>query len=84
VTNDGIKTRIGAFLARAFPDRALGMDEDIFALGFGNSLFAMQLVDFVEREFGVGLDESDLDIDNFRSIDAIARLVAGKTPELAR
>lgn len=54
-------------------------DEDIFALGFVNSLFAMQLVLFVENEFGLVVENEDLDIDNFRTVSAIARLIERKT-----
>jgi methoxymalonate biosynthesis acyl carrier protein len=53
-------------------------DDDIFSMGFVNSLFAMQLVLFVEREFGISIDNDDLAIDNFKTIDAITRLVEHK------
>jgi len=53
-------------------------DEDIFSLGFVNSLLAMQLVAFVEKEFGVAVGDEDLDLDNFRTINSIAALVARK------
>jgi acyl carrier protein len=39
----------------------------------------MQLVLFVEHEFGISIDNEDLDINNFRTIDAIAHLVERKT-----
>ena len=35
----------------------------------------MQLVLFVEKEFGIAIENEDLDIDNFRSIQAITELV---------
>ena len=38
----------------------------------------MQLVAFVEKEFGVAVGDEDLDLDNFRTINAIAALVARK------
>lgn len=77
ITN-GIKRELTDFFARAFPDRPLGDDEDIFALGFGNSLFAMQMVEFVETAFSIVIDGEDLDIDNFRTINAIVRLIEQK------
>ncbi|GJD51398.1 hypothetical protein OPKNFCMD_4152 [Methylobacterium crusticola] len=67
-----------AFLSRSFEGRAIGADDDIFEAGFGNSLFAMQLVAFVERTFGIEIDGEDLDIDNFRSVTRVAALVARK------
>jgi len=53
-------------------------DEDIFALGFGNSLFAMQLVDFLEREYGIEIDSEDLELKNFQTVRAIGDLVNRK------
>jgi acyl carrier protein len=79
---DAVKTQTQAFLARFFQNQTIQDDEDIFALGFVNSLFAMQLVLFVEREFGIAVENEDLDIDNFRSINAIVRLVERKTAPL--
>ena len=70
--------KIKEFLSRFFKNHDLQPDEDIFALGFVNSLLAMQLVAFVEKEFGVQVGDEDLDLDNFRSITAISSLVARK------
>jgi methoxymalonate biosynthesis acyl carrier protein len=70
--------KIKEFLSRFFKNHDLQPNEDIFALGFVNSLLAMQLVAFVEKEFGVTVGDEDLDLDNFRTIDAIANLVARK------
>ena len=66
------------FLSRYFKNHDLKPDEDIFALGFVNSLLAMQLVAFVEKEFGIRVEDEDLDLDNFRTIQAISNLVARK------
>jgi acyl carrier protein len=73
-----IKTKIRQFLARFFQDLELADDQDIFALGFINSLFAMQLVLFVESEFGFKVEDSDLDIENFRTLNALASLIERK------
>jgi len=43
-----------------------------------NSMFAMQLVQFVESTFGIAVENDDLELDNFRSIDALAALVERK------
>ena len=76
---DETQLKIKEFLSRFFKNHDLKADEDIFALGFVNSLLAMQLVAFVEKEFGVRVEDEDLDLDNFRSIHAISRLVAKKS-----
>ena len=75
-----IQSKLHAFIAQFFTSVELQDDEDIFALGFINSLFAMQLVLFVENEYGITVESEDLDIANFRSINAIAQLVERKLP----
>lgn len=74
-----IKARIKTFLSQFFGNQELKNDEDIFALGFVNSMFAMQLVLFIEQEFQIAIEDEDLDFDNFRTINAIAHLVDHKT-----
>jgi methoxymalonate biosynthesis acyl carrier protein len=74
----GLTSRIAAFISRSFEGRMVAPDDDIFALGFANSLFAMQLVAFVEKEFRIDIDSEDLEMDNFRSVDAISALVERK------
>ena len=76
---DETQVRIKQFLSRFFKSHDLQLDEDIFALGFVSSLLAMQLVAFVEKEFGIQVEDSDLDLANFRSIRAISDLVARKS-----
>lgn len=78
ITTDEIKAKTKVFMAKFFQHQDLKDDDDIFALGFVNSLFAMQLVMFVEKEFNMTVEDDDLNIDNFRSLNAIARLVASK------
>jgi len=75
---DQTQTKIKEFLSRFFKNQDLKPEEDIFALGFVNSLLAMQLVAFVEKEFGIHVGDEDLDLDNFRSIQAISNLVTRK------
>lgn len=75
---DNRKEKVKEFLSRFFRNHDLADDEDIFSTGFVNSLLAMQLVMFVEKEFNVTVENDDLDLDNFRSINAIADLIQRK------
>ena len=75
---DQAQIKIKEFLSRFFKNHDLQPEEDIFALGFVNSLLAMQLVAFVEKEFSIRVEDEDLDLDNFRTIQAISNLVARK------
>ncbi|HVH45119.1 MAG TPA: phosphopantetheine-binding protein [Labilithrix sp.] len=77
---EAIETKIGAYLARFFPGHTLGAQEDIFSLGFVNSMFALQLVNFLEHEFEIEIENEDLELDNFRSIDAMRGFVERKRP----
>jgi methoxymalonate biosynthesis acyl carrier protein len=73
------KAKIRLFLSRYLRNHELKDEEDIFALGFVNSLFAMQLVMFVENQFNVMIVDDDLELENFRSVGAIADLVRRKS-----
>ncbi len=73
------KDKIKEFLARFLRNHELKGDEDIFALGFVNSLLAIQLVSFVEKEFGITVEDEDLDLDNFRTVDNIDGLIERKS-----
>jgi acyl carrier protein len=44
-----------------------------------NSLFAVQLMNFIEKKFAIEMDVDDLDIENFKSLNATASFVARKT-----
>jgi acyl carrier protein len=72
------KERIRDFLSRFVRNQQLSDDDDIFASGFVNSMMAMQLVMFVEKEFSFTVEDEDLEMSNFRSVNAIASLVERK------
>ncbi|MDR1057721.1 MAG: phosphopantetheine-binding protein [Coxiellaceae bacterium] len=66
------------FLQRYIGDRDLGLDEDIFSSGLVNSLFSMQLVLFIEKEFQFKIENKDLDLKNFRTLNSIADFILSK------
>lgn len=78
MTSDSTRQRIKDFLAHRLSGREIGDDVDVFETGYVNSLFAVQLVAFVEKEFELTLGPDDLEFDNFRTVAAIARLVKSK------
>jgi methoxymalonate biosynthesis acyl carrier protein len=67
--------RIVAFVTNRFPQAEITDTEDIFSLGYINSLFAMELVMFIEKEFTVTVPNDQLRIDNFRTAKAMTELV---------
>ena len=75
---DDNKTRIRGFLSRFFRTDALSDNDDIFASGHVNSLLAVQLIAWLEKDFSMDIGDEDLEISNFNSIDAIDALVLRK------
>ena len=73
------KEKLRAFLARHTGGRTIADDDQIFAAGFVNSMFAMQLVLFLEKNFKITVANEDLELKNFQSINAMAELVERKT-----
>ncbi len=69
-----IEQRIGAFL-EVKTKVTWEREVDLFASGAVSSLFAMELVVFVEGEFGVTVEGADLALDNFRTLRSMSALV---------
>ncbi|MBL0030301.1 MAG: hypothetical protein IPO95_15055 [Rhodanobacteraceae bacterium] len=76
--SDPVRASTRAFLARFFKGHSVRDDENFFELGYVNSLLALQLVAFCEKEFGIEVEDADLNIGNFTTIDNIAAFVANK------
>ena len=60
------------------------LHKHVFALGFINSLFAMELVLFIERTFELQIPNEELTLDNFCTIAAMAGLVGRQLAGTAR
>ena len=60
--------QVRQFLGQFVGDSNMGPDVDLVAAGLVNSLLAMQLVLFVEKEFGIQVANEDLDYENFKSL----------------
>jgi len=72
------KIKIRAFLHRFFRNHQFEDHDDIFALGFVNSLFAMQLVMFLEKEFAIHIQSEDMELDNFRTVNRMVQFIQDK------
>lgn len=81
---DDTKIKIEQFLSKFFRRQIPDENEDIFSLGFVNSLFAMQLIMFIEKEFNIIVDNRDMNLDNFRTINAMIGFIDGKKQEMAK
>jgi methoxymalonate biosynthesis acyl carrier protein len=72
---DTVSDEILGFITSRFPQSEIGEGEDIFSLGYINSLFAMELVMFIEKSFGLTVPNEELRIDNFRTARSMSDLV---------
>jgi acyl carrier protein len=73
-----IRASLRLFLSKYIRASDFADSQNIFASGYVNSLFAMQLVLHVEGAFGITVENEDMDIANFSSVDALARFVGHK------
>ncbi len=70
---------IMGFLEKYFDVSKVNKDDNIFELGFVNSLFAMQMVSFIENEFDFEISNDELNLDNFKSINSILAFINSKS-----
>jgi acyl carrier protein len=68
-----IREFLGKYIRQSFEDH-----DHLFERGLVNSLFAMQLVTHLEKAYQIEVDNEDLEIDNFKSVNAICSFIATK------
>ncbi len=73
-----VKELLREFLAEASGIPDINDDTELFSTGIVNSLFAIQLMMYIEKTFNIPIAMDDLDFDNFSSINAIANFVESK------
>ena len=75
---NGIKATVKRFLSSSTNITNLDDDENLFESGIVNSLFAVQLMTFVEKTFAIEVEMDDLDIQNFKSLNATTAFIQKK------
>lgn len=73
-----ITEKVTEFLTSALR-RPIDPDDDYFEQGLADSLFALELVTFVESKFAITVEVEDLDLDSFRTANRITDFVRRKT-----
>ena len=73
-----VKRLIREFIAESINLGNASDDENLFETGIVNSLFAIQLMTFIEKTFQIEIGTEDLDIENFKSISAAAQFILKK------
>lgn len=73
-----VRETVTKFLLGAINISNLKGDDHIFESGVVNSLFAVELMTFLEKSFAIEIGMDDLDMENFKSINATAAFVMAK------
>lgn len=86
MNKDQIASRIRSFVEENFlymrPDLELANDESLMGKGVVDSMGVMEMIEFLEEEFGVVVDDDDITEENLGTIDRIAKyVVAHQTTE---
>ncbi|HKO15630.1 MAG TPA: acyl carrier protein [Gemmatimonadaceae bacterium] len=81
-TDTEIRSRIRSYITENFlymrPDFALGDDDPLLERGIVDSMGVMEVLQFIEEEFGVQAADDEITEENLNSLDAITRFVSGK------
>jgi acyl carrier protein len=56
----------------------LDNDDSLLELGIIDSFKMLELIDYIQKEFGIDIDEDDMLPENFDSINAIVEFIASK------
>jgi methoxymalonate biosynthesis acyl carrier protein len=78
ISVEDVRRSIRGFITSAIALPDLGDDTNLFESGIVNSLFAMQLLTFIEKTFRITAEQDDLDIENFKSVNAATAFVLRK------
>jgi methoxymalonate biosynthesis acyl carrier protein len=73
-TPEAVTQEIHGFLAGRIK-QDVPVDEDLFRTGLVSSMFAMELVVFLEQTYGIAIVGPDLKLDNFRTVTGMTALV---------
>jgi methoxymalonate biosynthesis acyl carrier protein len=73
-----VEEKVRGFLSQVVSTANIEPDMNLFSSGLINSLSAMELVLFVEKEFRIEITNEDLDFKNFSSMNAITTFIANK------
>ena len=64
-----MKAAIREFLSRSLRGHTLNDDDDIFSLGLVHSLFTVQIILFIEKNFQVELEVSELKTEQIATVN---------------
>lgn len=71
-----VRLKVQRFLEPALKGQVIDDDENIFELGLVHSLFAMQIILFIEKEFNLELEPDEMKLEELSSIDSIVSMIS--------
>ena len=77
-TTPNTREIIRNFIQESINIPSLDNSDNLFETGIVNSLFAVQLMTFIEKTFNIEVTMDDLSMENFESIDATSLFVENK------
>lgn len=85
MANDDIRGTLKTFVLNEFmagePETALAVDDDLLDLGLIDSMGALDIAGFIERSYGFKVEDDDINLTNFRTVNALASFVERKLAE---
>lgn len=76
-----IKTKIGKYIAAELlkaPDREIGYDEPLISGGMVDSFSLVDLALFIEENFNVRVDDTELNAETFDTLNQLADLIQSR------
>jgi methoxymalonate biosynthesis acyl carrier protein len=73
-----VKSTIRNFILGSVNIQDLDDDDNLFESGIVNSLFAVQLMTYLEKTFSIEVTMDDLSIENFESVNSTSSFVLNK------
>ncbi len=73
-----INEKIRSFIVNSVKIPDLKSDDNLFETGIVNSLFAIQMMTFLEKTFRIQVTTDDLLMENFKSVDSATSFVLHK------
>lgn len=73
-----ISEKVSNYVLSSVNIDSIDYDMDIYEEGLISSLFAIELMTFLEKNFDIKITTNDLDMDNYKSINSITEFVCRK------
>jgi acyl carrier protein len=80
--NDVLHARLKAFFSEKLSVEVSSVDTDLAQTGILDSLALVELLTYIEKEFGTEVSLDNVEIEDFRSVSRIAEYVDAHSPVL--